>query len=98
VKRFFGTIWIEELSRHVGRRLPKERLAGAAPTELECLFCPGCYEHFSSYGTETLQSHFGCRTLLAGSLPSNPWGTDETLGIHYPQELNVVHIPDRKGT
>jgi hypothetical protein len=58
VKRFFGTIWIEELSRHVGRRLPKERLAGAAPTELECLFCPGWYEHFSSYGTETLQSHF----------------------------------------
>jgi hypothetical protein len=41
---------------------------------------------------------FVCRTLLAGSLPSNPSGTDETLGIHYPQELNVVHIPDRKGT
>jgi hypothetical protein len=41
---------------------------------------------------------FVCRTLLAGSLTSNPSGTDETLGIHYPQELNVVHIPDRKGT
>src|SRR6266487_3029208 len=53
---------------------------------------------FSSYGAGTLQSHFGCRILLAGSLPSNPWGTDETLGIYYPQELNVVHIPVRKGT
>jgi hypothetical protein len=39
---------------------------------------------------------FVCRTLLAGSLPSNPSGTDETLGIYYPQELNVVHIQYEK--
>jgi hypothetical protein len=87
VKRFFGTIWIE-------RAFSSLATLGAACEK----FSPGCYEHFSSYGTETLQSHFCLPNTIGWQPAIQSLGTDETLGIHYPQELNVVHIPDRKGT